>query len=80
MGFGRKSLVRQLHESWEAAWTHGDRQPSIERNLAELSRRVRRLHSLGDHYSAVRLSEHIVGLRAASVPDRAWGVASPGNG
>ena len=78
MGFGRMNLVRQMRERLEAPWTCGDDAASLERGLAELQRRVRRLRRLGNRFSAVKVSEHIAGLRAASVPDRSVGVASPG--
>ncbi|MCH7814430.1 MAG: hypothetical protein IID40_10470 [Planctomycetes bacterium] len=46
--------------------------------VADLHDRVERLQRLGGRYSAVRVSGHVVGLRAVSVPDRAEGVPSPG--
>ncbi len=78
VSFGRVSLVRQMHERMEVPWACDGEGTSVERSLAELQRRVRRLRRLGSHFSAVRVSEHITGLRAASVPDRSVGVASPG--
>jgi hypothetical protein len=78
MSFGRKSLVGRMQERLEAPWTCDGDGPSVERDLAEVERRVGRLRRLGSRFSAVKVSEHITGLRAASVPDRSVGVASPG--
>lgn len=71
-------LVAQMHEWLNAPWTREDAASSVDRGLAELDRRVRRLRRLGDRFNSVRLSGHIEGLRAASIPNRAGGVASPG--
>ena len=78
MGLERASLVRRIRQRLDAPWACGEDRASLEQSLAELNRRVRRLHRLGDQFSAVQVSGHIAGLRAALVPDRAEGVASPG--
>lgn len=70
-------LVRWMHKRLEAPWACGEDQASLQQGLAELERRVRRLHLLGGRFASVRVSAHVAGLRAASIPDRVGGVAWP---
>jgi hypothetical protein len=77
MSCGQANLVQRMRERLVAPWVCCEDEASLQHGLAELERRVRVLRLLDDRFASVRLSEHIAGLRAASVPDRVGGVASP---
>ena len=71
-------LVRRLQLRLNSGRSNGRHDVSLSACVAELNERVCRLHRLGRDYAAVRVSRHVSGLRAVSVPDRAEGVSSPG--
>ena len=80
MGLEHNRLVRRMQMRLDSRRLDGDDDASLAPVVAELHERVRRLHRLGESYGAVRVSEHVAGLRAVSVPDRIGSVASPGTG
>lgn len=80
MGLEHPRLVRWMQMRLSSRRWDGDDDASLAPAVAELHDRVRRLHRLGEDYRAVRVSRHVAGLRAVSVPDRTGGVSSPGSG
>ncbi|MHC4063144.1 MAG: hypothetical protein ACYSUQ_00810 [Planctomycetota bacterium] len=80
MGLEHTRLVRQVQMRLNGWRSDGDDDAALALAIRELHDRVRRLHRLGGAFSAVRVSRHVVGLRAVSVPDRSAGVSSPGIG
>lgn len=77
MSSGHISLVRRMQQQLAKESESPGRDAWVAPALTEFGKRIQRLHRLGNSYQRVGVSEHIAGMRAAPVPDRSRGVASP---